>query len=212
MPEIHVVTGYAGAVARLIGAHKERANPAARAALAEALARSVWSAAAAAMAGGPEQSSTRDPVPPHARPCTVVAVPAPSSSASRRRRGEDPTELLAHAAVRRLVELGVPAVLVPALRAQRPVRDQAGLAATARATNVAGSMALGARGRSAVLSAVRSGAVLIVVDDVVTTGVTLSEAVRALEHAGVRAHGVATVAATLRRGRTGGPDPPDLLA
>ena len=63
----------------------------------------------------------------------------------------------------------------------------------ARAANLAGSMAA----RPAAGDGPR--AALVVVDDVLTTGSTVREAQRALEAAGLRVAGVATVAATRRR-------------
>jgi predicted amidophosphoribosyltransferase len=79
-------------------------------------------------------------------------------------------------------------LLVPAGR----VLDQSTLDARARAANLAGSMVARPTRRG-------SQAALVVVDDVLTTGSTVREAQRALEAAGLRVAGVATVAATRRR-------------
>ncbi len=80
------------------------------------------------------------------------------------------------------------------LRSRRPVQDQAGLGEVERAANLAGSMrCLGSAGPGPV----------VIVDDVLTTGSTVREAQRALEEAGVVPVGVATVAATRRRGVPG---------
>jgi len=109
----------------------------------------------------------------------IAVVPIPSSRRAFRRRGYDVTRLL----VRRggLQPFG-------ALTTSGSALDQRGLGRAARADNVAGTMH--ARGVE--------GAEVIVVDDVVTTGATLREAVRALTAGGARVLGAATAAATAR--------------
>ena len=93
------------------------------------------------------------------------------------------------------VRPGVGVRVLPALRLVRAVGDQATLSATARRGNLAGALAV----RTEAVAAVR-GRVCVVVDDVLTTGATLGEAVRALEAAGAQVAGVATVCVTrLRR-------------
>ena len=115
----------------------------------------------------------------------VLLVPVPSSPAAVRARGHDHARRPAAAAAR---ELGLrsAAVLVQARR----VDDQAGLGAAARAANLAG--ALRARRRL-------DGIDVVVVDDLATTGATLTEAARALSAAGARVRGAAVVAVTRRR-------------
>ncbi|WP_353827356.1 ComF family protein [Agromyces sp. SYSU T0242] len=107
----------------------------------------------------------------------------PSTSSARRRRGYDPVPLL----VRRS---GFAPVSV--LRA-RPRRDQASLGREARAANSAGSFVAPRplRGRRFVL-----------VDDVHTTGATVTDAVRAIRAAGGSVDAVSVLASTpLRIGR-----------
>lgn len=116
----------------------------------------------------------------------AVLVPVPSTRAAARRRGGDHVLRLARVAGR---SAGLP--VVPALRIARPLRDSAGLGAHARAENVAGAMAA---------RAAPGGAVAILIDDIVTSGATLAEALRALRAAGWPVQGAAVVAATPRRG------------
>ncbi|MGO2745860.1 ComF family protein [Microbacterium sp.] len=109
-----------------------------------------------------------------------LLVPVPTSGAAFRRRGYRVPELL----MRR-------AGLVPSrlLASARRTADQRELDLEQRRRNVAGSMRVRhARG-------IRD---VIVFDDVVTTGATLDEGARALEHAGFRVCGAVVLAATPR--------------
>lgn len=115
----------------------------------------------------------------------TVLVPVPSSPAAARRRGGDHVHRLARRAGRRL---GVPTV--PALWLVRAVRDSAGLGAGERHANLAGAMA----GRPA-----PAGAAAVIVDDIVTSGATLAESVRALRCAGWSVSAAAVIAVTPRR-------------
>lgn len=119
------------------------------------------------------------------RPGCVV-VPMPTSRASYRRRGFRLPDLLAARA-------GLPSARL--LRPTRRIGDQRGLDREARRTNVAQSL-------SATDAAARR---VVVLDDVVTTGATLEEAVRALRAAGAEVVGAVTAAATglrMARART----------
>lgn len=110
----------------------------------------------------------------------VAVVPMPTSRAAMRRRGYRVAELLARRA-------GWPPER--ALRIVRATADQRGLGRAARGANVAGTM----RARAV------AGRRVLLVDDVVTTGATLSEAIRAIEAAGATVIGAVTVAMTPRR-------------
>ena len=121
-------------------------------------------------------------------------VPVPSTAAARRRRGEDVVRRLADVAAGELRRVGVPTTVVPALSHARAVADSAGLGADDRARNLAGAFRARPRG----LTRLGDGSV-VVVDDLITTGVTLAECAAALAAAGVRVDGCATVAATRRR-------------
>jgi predicted amidophosphoribosyltransferase len=134
----------------------------------------------------------------------VLVVPVPASRRARRQRGEDTVHRLALCAVHALrrghglppgARPGVRVRVLPALRLVRVVGDQASLSAAQRRGNLAGALAV----RPEAVRAVR-GRVCVVVDDVLTTGATLGEAVRALQAAGAQVTGVATVCVTrLRR-------------
>jgi predicted amidophosphoribosyltransferase len=133
----------------------------------------------------------------------VLLVPVPSSAAAVRRRGRDHVRELADAAVAELRAAGVPAVTARLLgRAPgRRVQDSAGLGAAEREANLAGRYRTLPR-RPVVLQ----GSRVVLVDDVVTSGATLTEATRALrDERGAPAVGpgvpvlAAVLAATPRR-------------
>lgn len=179
LPHVWSVAAYAGPVRAALVAHKEHGRSALGDPLGEALARSVL-----AVAG---------PVRPGRQ---LALVPAPSRPAAVRERGQDPTLRLARRAAARLRARGVPLTLLPVLRVRPGLRDQAGLSAPERAANLGGAHRVPARFVPLV-----AGRDVVLVDDVVTTGVTLAEAARALRAAGAVVLGAATVAATQRRAR-----------
>ena len=122
----------------------------------------------------------------------VILVPVGSSRAAVRRRHLDQTVQLARALAR--ARPGPTRVKV-VLRRARAVGDQRSLGAGQRWENQRGTMRL-RRGATA-----PGPGVLILVDDVVTTGSTLAEAARCLDSAGWPLVGAVTVAATPRRHR-----------
>ena len=117
-----------------------------------------------------------------------VLVPVPSSAAAVRARAGDHVLRLSRAAGR---AAGRP--VCPLLSLRRETADSAGLSAPGRAANVAAAMAATCPTRGA--ETVR----LVLVDDVVTTGATLSEAARALREGGWTVAGAVVLAATARR-------------
>jgi predicted amidophosphoribosyltransferase len=127
----------------------------------------------------------------------LVLVPVPSRRRTVRARGHDPTYAMTAAAAAVLTARG------RAARAHRlltvgPVLDQAGLDARARAANLSGSMTCPSARLDALCRRSRE-AVVVICDDVLTTGATAREAQRALAASGVHAAAVAVVAATRRR-------------
>lgn len=243
LPPPFAIAPYAGPVRRLIIAYKERGLSGLARPLGAALARAATTAA--------------DPGEP------LLLAPVPSSRASVRRRGHDPTLRIAEEAARQAARQpthetdwpdthpanrtrdahpgdragngrpadqvmdhptdgarghpadqardshpangtrghpaeGARVVCVRALRHRRRVADQAGLTATDRVLNLTGAMQsrLDLRGWR-----------VIVVDDVITTGATLTEAARALREAGAEVPACAVIAATQRRSGGKGDQP-----
>ncbi len=110
----------------------------------------------------------------------VSLVPMPATVRSSRDRGYDPVRVV-------LRRASLPSVRL--LRLQRRAADQRSLGREDRLRNVEGTVAArGADGRRVLL-----------VDDVVTTGATLTEAARAVRVAGGIVLGAITVASTSRR-------------
>lgn len=136
----------------------------------------------------------------HDDPETVgryVLVPVPSRGAVVRARGHDPMLRATRSAACLLRAWGRPVVVARLLRSGGGVHDQVGLRADDRAANLAGSMRCSARAFR--LEGTPGPLRAVVTDDVLTTGSTAREAQRALEEAGIRVIGVATMAATRRR-------------
>lgn len=187
MPPTWSAAPYAGVVRSMIVAWKD----ADRVEVAPALARLLASTIVAALTDSPVATAAITRGQP------VVIVPIPSRARSVRARGRRPLEEL----VARIVS-GVGPVVgvmsVPALQLERAVLDQAGLGQQARAANLRHAMRVEPRQRDAL-----DGAVAILVDDVVTTGSTLSEAARVLAPTSVGPVLAATVAATVRWGSAG---------
>jgi predicted amidophosphoribosyltransferase len=151
---------YAGPVRPVVVAFKEHG----RAELARPLGTALALAVTVLLAGLAD---------PGRRP--VLLVPVPSSAAAVQRRGRDHVRELARSAAAELCAAGVPARSLPVLRRTRGTRDSAGLTATERRLNLAGRF----RGRLPREGALPAGTIVLV-DDVVTSGATLSEAGRAL--------------------------------
>jgi predicted amidophosphoribosyltransferase len=122
----------------------------------------------------------------------MLLVPVPSRPGAVRARGHDPLLDV----VRRAARLVPGATVAPVLRSRGGVRDQAGLSASERAANLAGSLWCPSAGLRRFAGHTRR---VVVCDDVLTTGATAREAQRALAASGLDVCAVAVVAATLRR-------------
>jgi ComF family protein len=170
------VADYDGVARAALIAHKERGRFGLSRPLGRALALSVFGVL-----------SVSEP------PASAVVhlVPVPSRAHVVRDRGHDPLLRIARQCGRVLRRSGVAASVDAALRLRRTVVDQSELAAEDRARNLDGAFTT--RRRSF------EGVTVVVVDDIVTTGATAAEAVRALRASGAQVLGVAVVAATRRR-------------
>ena len=118
-----------------------------------------------------------------------IVVPVPLHSSKRRERRFNQSELIARAALKHLpakFELGRD-VLVR----DRATRSQVGLDREARIQNMHGAFRVTAPQRV-------KGRTVVVVDDVMTTGTTISECARVLKRAGAERVFAATVARTLK--------------
>ncbi len=177
---------YADVARALVLGHKERAMHGLRGPLSDLLARAVRGAVDDAGTSG----------------LPVVLTPVPSRPATVRARGHDPTWTITRGAAARLRRAGHDVRAVRLLRLRVRVDDQAGLDAAARAANLAGSMACPSRALRR-LARRTPEALVVVCDDVLTTGATAREAQRALEASGLTVLAVATAAATRKRIRTG---------
>jgi ComF family protein len=120
----------------------------------------------------------------------VVAVPLHSGKS--RQRGFNQAELIARAALKHLSSEGLRLEMRSRLlRRQRATSSQTGLTRHQRRTNVRGAFTL--RNPRDI-----AGRDILVVDDVFTTGTTVSECARVLARAGARRVFVATVARVLK--------------
>jgi predicted amidophosphoribosyltransferase len=161
LPPTVAAGAYAGPVRPVVLAFKEHG----RAELAGPLGTALALAVAGVLRGVPD------------RPGPVLLVPVPSSAAAVRRRGRDHVQELADAAASELRAAGL-AVGTARLLGRAPgrrVRDSAGLGVLERQANLAGRFRV-----RLPRDGLPAGCRLVLVDDVVTSGATLTEAARAL--------------------------------
>ena len=177
-PPTAAAGAYSGPVRPAVNAFKEQG----RTELAGPLGTALALAVAAVVAAAPRL------------PGPVLLVPVPSSVAALRSRGRDHVGELTRRAVAELWAAGLPAEEARLLRRSGRVRDSAGLSAAARRANLAGTFRRD--------EAPPRRGLVVLVDDVVTSGATLTEA--AAELSSGRRPGdapvlAAVVAATPRR-------------
>ena len=182
MPPVIVASHYEGATKRVIIAQKEHGVLGLTPVLGAMLAASI-----VVLGDGP---FTLVPIPPHRD--------------SVRRRGIDTLEAIAERAAGELRAAGWRAQCVPMLRRQVDGGRHVGRSAQGRRSAVRGTMAVDDRvldrGAHRVEQRLGQRSDIVVVDDVVTTGATVNEAVRTLRRFGLDVAGVAAVAGTQRRG------------
>jgi len=117
-----------------------------------------------------------------------VLVPVPLHASKRSERGFNQAELIVRAAVKHLPQ---PLEVAAVLKRTRPTHSQVGLTREERIANL--------RDAFRVIDPARvKGRTVIVVDDVMTTGTTVSECARVLKKAGAERVWAATVARTLK--------------
>jgi len=173
-PAVWFAGEYEGLLRELVLAHKERGVLALSPVLGLLLGRAI----SAAVGGCSERA--------------VQLIPIPAHRQSLRRRGRDPLHEVTHSAVRELRHGGQPAGIQAILRWRSEHQRHAGSSAQLRwELDDAFVVRPSAGPRHPV----------VLVDDVITTGATVSAAVRALESAGIAVIGVACIASRSLRTR-----------
>jgi predicted amidophosphoribosyltransferase len=208
MPDCAALGSYRGALREALLSYKERGRHGLARPLGLLLAEVVAMTVAASPAG-PTDGVVRSPISPvegsGVRPAgttgrwrrPVLLVPVPATARAVRVRHGDHMRRLARHAAGRLRRAGCPVAVARPLRAL-PRPDSAALNSADRAA----AAALAFRLRPDRLPALRRAAgqaAVVVLDDIVTTGVTLSAITALLTSAGVPVHGAAVLAATVRR-------------
>ena len=129
---------------------------------------------------------------PHFTASQVLAIPVPLHSSKARQRGFNQSELIAKAALKLKPAIPQKFELCPGiLERQRATVSQTGLTRHQRRENIRGAFRVIQSDRVA-------GREVLLVDDVFTTGTTLSECARVLRRAGASRILVATVARVLK--------------
>lgn len=177
LPPCVALGPYLGPLRQMLLAYKERGR--------HGLARPLGALLAEAVAAAVGQ----------ARPVLLIPVPA-TARAARARHGDHLDRLARHAA-RRLRRAGWPVRLARPVRAL-PRPDSAGLDSAARVAAADAAFRLWPR-RVAALRYAARGRRVVLLDDIVTTGATLSAIARLLAAAEVRVDAAALLAATVRR-------------
>jgi predicted amidophosphoribosyltransferase len=171
VPPVHALARYTGPVRAAILAGKERGRRDLPPVLGRALGRGLARLQDAAVL-----------------PDELWLVPAPTRPAAARARGGDPVLAMARAAARVLAGTGRPTGVAPCLSLTRGTRDSVGLDAAGRAANLAGRIRFRPKG-----APTRSASVVLL-DDVLTSGATVTGSLQALSVVGVGVAGVLVLA------------------
>ncbi|MDD2818082.1 MAG: hypothetical protein PHN51_04725 [Candidatus Nanopelagicales bacterium] len=168
--ELWFGASYETTVREMINAHKDHGARALTSDLGLLLARAVWSASVSSSCARP-----------------VVLVPIPAHRSSLRKRGRDTVMEIAADAAAQVSVRGIPCVARSLLIREIETKRNAGRSLRER-RDIAGTF--GVRDSRVMPSRV------IVVDDIVTTGATVNEGVRALIQSGIGVDAIACVAST----------------
>lgn len=136
-------------------------------------------------------SETIAEIQPHFTAGSIAVVPVPLYRAKLRQREFNHAELIARAAIKLSPESGRLRSIPGVLERKRETPSQTGLTRHQRRENVRGAFGV-------VQPEIVRGREVVVVDDVYTTGATVSECARVLRRAGATKVWVATVARTLK--------------
>ena len=181
LPARHAVAAneYAGLAAQAVISFKEHGlRP-----LHDPLGQRLALAVACALESSPARAKAGAGLP------RVALVPVPS----HRNRDFDHARMLASSACARLAHAGLDAVMAPLLtgRSHAPLKH---LGREARAKAIRGAFEV--RPPRGALPGLLAGRIIVIVDDVITSGATTSEAARALLAHALPVHAIASVAAT----------------
>lgn len=171
VPAVHALARYTGPVRAAILAGKERGR------------RDLPPLLGRALGGGLARLQDVGVLPGQ-----LWLIPAPTRPAAARARGGDPVLAMARSAARLLAGLGRCTGVAPCLTLTRGTRDSVGLDAAQRAANLADHIRFRDGG------APPAGASAVLLDDVLTSGATVTGSLAALRRSGVSAVGVLVLA------------------
>jgi predicted amidophosphoribosyltransferase len=183
LPRCVALGGYEGVLRELLLAYKERGR--------HTLARTLGDLLAAAV-GAAVRSAGAAPGTP------LLLVPVPDTAAAARDRYGDHMLRLARRAAVRLNATGWPTGLATPLSA-RPRADSAHLGSADRARAAGQAFAPRPHELARIAGAAGRGALVVALDDIITTGSTLAAAAARLRGAGIAVPLAVVLAATRRR-------------